>query len=330
MRGGPVGVRVSLLVVLAGMQVALGTLPARRSRVAADKASVQQPSPLPLAIHMNREAAIQFPLPSPVMVQTNVKCDSAGDIYAVWTDSPEVKSTHLVPLRRVALGSIQVLEYKIPPVRGYPYEVRRSFSVEGDGKPQVLFWAFHTDPSTGGRADYFIDKFKYDGTLDSQVKLSGPIAKYFVPYVFATFSDGRFLVLGMISDGNYSQRSPYAGVFDSSGKFLKQVPLSVSTNSTFPNVDWHGSPEGLVRAKQFLAVDEGTMFTDPNGDIYVVLAGTPAHIFVVSPNGDVQKEVRVNPPQKGLIAVGTGGIGPGFIYVRFDRIVMPDNPLLLA
>lgn len=289
---------------------------------------------MPVATDLVEAGTIQFPLPAPTAVEVGARCDSEGDMYAVWSDAePTVEkaatgqsvmseiSTSSEPVRELVLDSKRVIEFRMPPIPNYKYQVRWSYNTSPDGHLYILVQARNKNTPEGGNneATYFIEKFKSDGTFDSRAELEGPSSEYFEPYKFAVFADGRFLILGMTGSVKSGDWRPFAGIFDSDGRFAAKVDFAVDAKAKYAGiVRGGGTPED--GSGQFLAVNFGNMNSDPDGDVYITLAGSPVHVIVVSPSGEVEKEIRLRVPAAGLSSAEAGVIGSGLVYVHFGRV----------
>lgn len=279
---------------------------------------------LPVPIDLMKTGTIQFSIASPTAVEVGAKCDSEGNIYAVWSDSASVGDTTTAsePVRELAVKSKEILTFRTPPLDGYKRQFRWSFNLGPDGSLFILVRAQVEDqPTASGSPTYFVEKFKKDGSFDSRVQLDGPSGELFEPYNFAVFADGRFLILGTTrADAKTGNWRPFAGMFDSDGRFATKVEFAGAAGVTYPGVAQGGGDESNASGGSLLAVDLSSMTSDPDGDVYIRLAGSPMQVIVVSPSGEVEREIKLKAPVAGLTSAESGVAESGLMYVHFSRL----------
>jgi hypothetical protein len=201
-------------------------------------------------------------------------------------------------------------------------------------------------------------KFNDDGTMDSFAKIRGfpdkdplfPIQ----PLQLTAFPDGNFLVLGTTLGGH--GLGAFAALFSRGGTFVADVkvlddvePLPFrekpgasadnpeqETALADPNVE---SPEGLRRPKlasrrgstldPVMVLSGGKAISAPDGNIYVLRAGDPLRLYVVSPAGLVERELELASPSPGLDPIQVGMAGIGHFFVQLGPVVKgrPDEDL---
>jgi hypothetical protein len=280
-----------------------------------------QTAPLPVPVGLIKTATVQFSAAAPSTVEVGAKCDSEGNIYAVWSDSSKPPMAWEEVIRKLAVKSGEIVPYHLPPVDGYARQFTSSFNLGPDG---ALFILVRVQPGVTVLATrprtYFIDKFDADGSFDSRVQLQGP-ADDFDPHNFAVFSDGRFLVLGMArNDAKPRDWGPFAGIFNPDGTFATQVKFARASDLKFPGMTNESDGGTDAAAGSFLTVDLSSMTSDPDGNVYIGLGGSPTHVIVVSPSGQVEKEINLKAPAAGLTSAESGVAESGFMYVHFSRI----------
>ncbi|MGH9729682.1 MAG: hypothetical protein ACRD4V_13980 [Candidatus Acidiferrales bacterium] len=301
-----------------------------------------------MPIDLIKEGTVQFSVPSPSVVDVGAKCDADGNMYAVWSDAaPTLQkfgeqlvangpSTVSEPVRKLVLESKEIIAYRRQPIPDYAYQTRLSFAVSPDGAVSDLVVARHDRATRGhAEAEYFVEKFKDDGDFDSRVKLEVPDGKYLNASKFATFADGRFLVMGMVRDGYLSRdQKPFAGIFDSSGRFLSKLRFTFDEKAKYPGM---GAGTGKTQAGEgaMVAIELGSVSSDPAGDVYIKLAGDPVQAIAVSPSGEVEREIKLNTPAKGLSSAETGVAESGLMYVHFypfrdTRAATPEPPGMIG
>lgn len=280
-----------------------------------------QAAPLPVPVGLTKTGTVQFSAASPSAVEAGAKCDSQGNIYAVWSDSSTPPMAWEEVIRKLGVKSGKIVPYRLPPIDGYKRQFTSSFNVGPDGALFILVRAQPGDTvlATNPRT-YFIDKFDADGSFDSRVQLDGP-SDDFDPHNFAVFADGRFLVLGISrNDAKSRNWSPFAGIFNPDGRFAARVEFTRASDVKFPGMTSESGGDTDAAAGSLLAVDLSSMTSDPDGNVYITLAGTPMQVIVVSPSGEVEREVKLKAPAADLTAAESGVAESGFVYVHFSRL----------
>ncbi|HET7209657.1 MAG TPA: hypothetical protein VFI95_24005 [Terriglobales bacterium] len=280
-----------------------------------------QAAPLPVPVGLTKIATVQLSAASPSTVQAGAKCDSQGNIYAVWSDSSTPPMAWEEVIRKLAVKSGEIVPYRIPPIDGYKRQFTSSFNVGPDGALFILVRAQPGDTVLATKPrTYFVDKFDADGSFDSRVQLDGP-SDDFDPHNFAVFADGRFLVLGMArSDAKSGSWRPFARIFNPDGRFATAVEFATDSKIKFPGMTRESGGETDAAAGSLLAVDLSSMTSDPNGNVYITLAGTPMQVIVVSASGEVQREITLKAPAVGLTSAESGVAESGFVYVHFSPL----------
>lgn len=280
-----------------------------------------QAAPLPVPVGLTKTGTVQFSAASPSAVEAGAKCDSQGNIYAVWSDSSTPPMAWEEVIRKLAVKSGKIVLYRLPPIDGYKRQFTSSFNVGPDGALFILVRAQPGDTVLATKPrTYFIDKFDADGSFDSRVQLDGP-SDDFDPHNFAVFADGRFLVLGISrNDAKSRNWSPFAGIFNPDGRFAARVEFTRASDVKFPGMTSESGGDTDAAAGSLLAVDLSSMTSDPDGNVYITLAGTPMQVIVVSPSGEVEREVKLKAPAADLTAAESGVAESGFVYVHFSRL----------
>ena len=274
---------------------------------------------LPIPVDLMEASTAQFPTASPSRVEVGAKCDSEGNIYAVWSDS--APSTVSEPVRKLLVKSKEIVTFRTPPLDGYNKQLRWAFNIGPDGSLFILVRAQREErPTASSSPTYFIEKFKEDGSFDSRVQLEGPSGEHFQPHNFAVFPDGRFIVLGMAGSVKSGNWRPFAGIFSADGTFAAQVEFARASDVKFPGMTSESDGGTDAAASSFLTVDLSSMTSDPDGNVYIGLGGSPTHVIVVSPSGQVEKEINLKSPAAGLTSAESGVAESGFMYVHFSRI----------
>jgi hypothetical protein len=158
----------------------------------------------------------------------------------------------------------------------------------------------------------YVVSYSSDGSLRSKAKLD---AEFFVPYQIAVFPSGELLVSGI--NGPYN-RTPVTAVFTADGKLIKQIyepededgrKRADAGEAGFRPADMESSNDFVVRGDAELGSD---------GNVYLLRAGSPALIYVISAKGEIQRKLRIPSPDSGLTAERLKS-APGSLAISFLR-----------
>lgn len=154
--------------------------------------------------------------------------------------------------------------------------------------------------------------FKPDGTYKSNIKLDTPFA--LLPASLAVFSNGSILITGLTIDrASKMFIVPFAGIFRSDGRLLKQI--SLEAEEKLPDVPAaKDRPTGPLPVYSNRAIAWGQMRASKDGNVYIMRWGTPAKIYAVSPEGEVVKRFSVDP--------GDSNFQPRDMYLSGSRIAI--------
>lgn len=154
--------------------------------------------------------------------------------------------------------------------------------------------------------------YKPDGTYKSNIKLDTPFA--LLPASLAVFSNGNILITGLTIDrASKMFIVPFAGIFRSDGRLLKQI--SLEAEEKLPDVPAEKDrPAGPLPVYSNRAIAWGQMRISKDGNVYIMRWGTPAKIYAVSPEGEVVKRFSVDP--------GDSNFQPRDMYLSGSRIAI--------
>jgi hypothetical protein len=158
-----------------------------------------------------------------------------------------------------------------------------SFFVAADGTVYQLGWR---------GPDTYIIVFDKKGEYKSKIKLDADIAVYHI----AAFDSGDFLVMGLNrgTPDSPRQNTPMTAIVNSEGKLVRMINLQgdVELKRAAESGDSKVSADGGVRNT---TVTLGMVAPGPDGNVYVMRRFSPLTIYAISPAGEVQNTIAVDP-----------------------------------
>lgn len=222
----------------------------------------------------------------------NGRCDDAGDIYVRFMDAEMNKMHHgitKIPIKKIRPDGSVAATFRI--TEAFPDISGKDFFVSGDGR--VYQAGFMPD---GG---VYVVEFADSGSLKSKLRLD---STGFIPYHIARFESGAILLSG--TTGLTNDHRPFTGVFDANGRLIKEIyePEDEDSRRRAEAGELDFIPEGTNSGNAF--VWHGAAALGSDGNAYLLRAASPALVYVISPNGDVVRKLRIDPPDAGLVARG--------------------------
>ena len=224
-------------------------------------------------------------------VPSQTKCDPDGNVYGQFSTGSTSALTRIsadgrqptsFPLSAVAdLGD----QNSSPPAVA-------EFAVGTDGSVYLLLRTRHQDSGDGPPSmEYRVVSFNSDGKYHSQFKLDDGL----VLNRMAVFSSGDLMLAGNEPDPDVplsDRRIPFAGVFDSSGRFMKEISMprnlrspDGSQNQSAPSNNWTRRDRFAVRGSA-QGADDGNVYLLPN------VAGAP--VYVLSQGGEIVRTIKLD------------------------------------
>jgi hypothetical protein len=295
----------------------------------------------PAARELYEEEAIPLAAPPLRVMETGPQCDASGNIYLVYSDSPQAvlnspTAGSTLPIQRLSPDSKSVLAYQVEGIPDYDIAYRKSFAVDDRGTVYALLEAYHHKPDRDHPElpDYVIARFKDDGAVDSVVKLQRAIPRGRLdPNVMAAFRDGDFLVSGLTDSGPRTPHTgEFTGVFDRSGAFVAEVKLSdnarpqegataPSPGPSQPSKAQANESRGSASAPWWSSsIASGRFLSAPDGNIYVVRPSNPPQLYVVAPSGEVVGSLDVTPSDPSLQPDEMSLAGPDRLFIEFGHV----------
>lgn len=239
-----------------------------------------------------------------------VRCDDDGNVY--------FRNYH-------STGPHPAMEpvHKLDP-RGDP---KATFSLPSDPEYQ-MYGTGAVDFAIGKHGEVYlltvalIDKrvanvilrFGSDGTLKSRVRLEPD----FKVDRFDVFDSGEFLVTGTERETKTfpNPHGVYTAVFDAQGNLVKKVVLP--EDQKYSEAADRGDTEFVEPGEGGnFAVERGMVTRAMDGNLYLMRWATPAHIYAISPAGEVVRSFEVVSDLEGKKPATIHGCGSR-LAVRFE------------
>src|ERR1019366_680182 len=160
------------------------------------------------------------------------------------------------------------------------------FGVGPDGYLYELVQADHSA---------YVVSFKPDGSLSSATKLE----KEFWPTKLAT-TGALFLVSGTESPAPGEPPKLFNGLFDASGKLVREVRFSNDPGQIKAEGPKAGSNKNYLEDKASFPLQLGTAEADLNGNFYVIRASEPPVAFVLNASGEFVRKLEIKNPEPGM------------------------------
>ncbi|HKS65778.1 MAG TPA: hypothetical protein VJR26_00945 [Candidatus Acidoferrales bacterium] len=290
------------------------------------QAAPQGQQSLPVVRELSRGETVHFLAPPPVLVEFPIKCDG-GDIFVAYSANPYrgVNGGPSPPITEVRPNSKSTVEFGMPPIDGYDRQDRHNFALGPNGTLYALISASRTEAGGKGtpRPEYFIEKFKEDGTRDSLTKLVTQAGATVQPMVFGVFNNGTYLVTGMAF--GHANAEPFTAIFDSSGRLVRSVRLPDDVRAAPvahrppppPKPGADKEPQG--NGSSLLAVSFGGLVSAVDGNVYLIRASNPIKIYSISPGGEVVNQAQAPIPESDMNLMEVGASAAG-LYLEFGHV----------
>ncbi|MGB6874679.1 MAG: hypothetical protein WBD87_01465 [Candidatus Acidiferrales bacterium] len=316
------------ITVLVGARPTLGSPQATVGGSGADTG-------LPPTETLRLQETTVFASTRPTAFRGGSHCDSEGDAFVEFARlvgnplhvEPSSSISEVVPdgKRIVVYGGTQLSP------SDYPNSRLTDFSVLPNGVLYALIFTRRDAPSQGSRpeAQYYIERFKDDGTMDSITAIHAPpgIAHWYADLLGA-FPDGNFLIVGTstASAGEPSASSwrPFTAIYDPTGRFVAEVTLPDDVAN-----DSNKSGSGLPRSaggkaskpQQYfeVAITTGGVVNGPDGNVWILRASDPLRLYAVNSSGLVTQHFKVSPPAPELEPSGFGFANSAQIFFNFGH-----------
>jgi hypothetical protein len=244
-------------------------------------------------------------------VRQPMKCGLDGVLYVRFASANSEPAVTLIGDDGKIISNIRLSEipefsqnvfYDFAPANG---EV---FVLSGKGKP-------HSPTMT----NYYLSRFKMDGTYISSAVLDIGFRPEFEPRGIAAFPSGNLLIAGM-AKGHDVPFVPFTAIFRGTGQFLRQVILK--DDATDKDAKQKPIDSSFSPAQQERNLIEVTFLrTADDGNVYVTKNTPRGPVFIVAPSGSVRR-VPLAPPVRGADLEGVMA-GGGLLVAQYRS---PDGP----
>lgn len=233
------------------------------------------------------------------------RCDDRGDIYVRFMDADMNRMHHgitKIPIEKINFDGSLVATFHV--TDAFADISGKDFFVNGDG--QVYQAGFMPDGAV------YVVEFAAGGSLKSKIRLE---STGFIPYQITAFKSGEFLLSG--TAGLSNGHRPFTGVFDASGKLIKEIyePEDEDSRRRAEAGELDFVPDGTNSGNAFVWHGDAALGSD--GNAYLLRAASPALVYVISPKGEVVRKLRIDPPDAGLVAESIKPGAAGKLAISF-------------
>lgn len=295
----------------------------------------------PPVTNLYPSGTIDFSAPPPVAVAGGAQCDTNGNIYLQYYPSLQVinqmmRVRHRVeapPLRKLVVHSRGTVTFPVGPFQGYTRSSGLGFYVTPNGDVYGLACGLGSNSERKGHCAWLVTKYHHDGSVDSTARLRLPQGVNLQPSKFAAFPDGNLLVAGFSVSQKRGMR-PFTAIFGPGGDFLTNLTLPQDVAPALPPTKVKENPTGKPPASGpapkasragvplFTAIGGTRLVGSPDGTIYLLRAGSPARLYVVSSVGKVLREQAITPPRQGLSPFDVSLTGQGELFIDYAQVSM--------
>lgn len=295
--------------------------PPGQEKEATSSGSAVRPNPQPARI-LELKETIAFGNPALDAVLSGTKCDSRGNIFSPFPDSNPDGTIGRILIVEILPGSrdTRLFGAKPLPSEEYPGQRIEYFDVNSDGDVYALVYTY-TKPDSGNTQavapQYFVERFKDDGTADSVVRLvypRGSGAMQLDLRQFGVLPGGNFIVAGMKSTPSVGVE-PFTAVYDSKGNFIRNLELPDDVPGDQQLKAQHAS--SAQRDSAISAVTLGNMISSPKGYAYLLRASHPPRLYALDSVGGVARRFELSGPDPNLDSFAIGLTGETALFVDF-------------
>lgn len=229
-------------------------------------------------------------------VPSQTKCDPDGNVYGGFA----ARSGNSIT--RISANGSQPTTFSLsavpdPEITSDRLPIISEFAIGTDGSLYLLVLMKRQDSGSNaepyrakgmnpGRFEYRIITFNSDGKYHSQFKLDQGLA----PNRIAVFSSGDLMLAGLEPDpGGGDHPVPFAGVFDSSGRFMKDISMPRDLRSPDGNQDRSVSSRGSWAWRNSSRNAQGAN----DGNVYLLPNAAGAPVYVLSPGGEIVRTIKL-------------------------------------
>lgn len=231
-------------------------------------------------------------------VPSQTKCDPEGNVYGAFAAGSANSIT------RISTDGSQPTTFSLSAVpdlsapNSSPPTIAE-FAVGTDGSVYLLILMKLPDPTSAvpspsprrldpSNFEYRVVSFNSDGKYHSQFKLDQGLA----PNRMAVFSSGDLMLAGTEPDPEDDDtRIPFAGVFDSSGRFMKDISMPRDLRSPDSSQSQPAPAAGWNRRGSFAV--RGNAQGANDGNVYLLPNAAGAPVYVLSPGGEIVRTIKL-------------------------------------
>ena len=230
------------------------------------------------------------------VVPSQTKCDPDGNVYGGFAAGSGNSIT------RISTNGSQPITFSLsavpdPEITSDRLPIISEFAIGTDGSVYLLVLMKHQDSGSNAepyrakgmdpnRFEYRIITFTSDGKYHSQFKLDQGLA----PNRIAVFSSGDLMLAGLepvAGGGNHPV--PFARVFDSSGRFMKDISMPRDLRSPDGKQDQSASSRGSWAWRNSTRNAQGAN----DGNVYLLPNAAGAPVYVLSPGGEIVRTIKL-------------------------------------
>lgn len=221
-------------------------------------------------------------------VPSQTKCDPDGNVYG------EFSTGSASALTRISADGSQPTSFPLSAVTDLgdpnsPPPALAEFAVGTDGSVYLLLRIKRQVSGDGPPSmEYRVVSFNSDGKYHSQFKLDEGLA----PNRIAVFSSGDLMLAGSEPDpDDDDHRVPFAGVFDSGGRFMKEISMPRDLRSPEGGQNQSASGGGWARRDRFAV--RGSAQGADDGNVYLLPNVAEAPVYVLSQGGEIVRTIKL-------------------------------------
>jgi|ERR1700690_575225 len=212
-----------------------------------------------------------------------IKCDAEGNLYLM----TGVDATS--GIREINSKGQRVANFLASAATGLSVWHGTYFAVAPNGSVYQL-------ADLRDSRDRAVISYNKDGSYKSAVKLEAPHgAEDWNEMQIAVFPSGDFLIAGSIHNPDTAVRTPFTGIFDSSGAIKREITLP--DDADLQKMAESGDPRVIApgHASVNRAVELGYAEAGSDGNVYLMRRISPAIVYAISPGGEVVRRFTVDP-----------------------------------
>ncbi|MFZ0960796.1 MAG: hypothetical protein WAO35_07800 [Terriglobia bacterium] len=248
-----------------------------------------------------------------LLATSQPQCDNAGNVYMRMAQ-PAPADPSVQPVTKISADGRHVTTFSLESVPGLaPKSFIDTFAFGLRG--EVFAFAHNGD------VPEFIS-FRDDGQFDSASRIDPDIYSA----QLTVFSSGEFLLRGIESSGpsGKKRQDPFTGIFDRNGKLLKKITLQDDVQFKSRD-DFKDAAEYRKELRAAMEVFwSGQAFSADDGNVYLVRPSKAALVDVLSPGGEVVRQLTLNPPDSSFKA-GSVKVAGGMVVVEFLQKIPGDS-----